>query len=133
MILVIDSNILFSALIKNSITADLLFEENIQLYTPEFIISEFFKYKDLILDKTSRTEEQFIQIMHMLKEIITVIPKEEYFEFIKEAETISPDERDVMYFALALKFKCEIWSNDKELKEQNKVKIYNTKEIMEIV
>ena len=128
--LVIDSNILFAALIKNSTTSNIIFEEEIILYTPEFIITEFLKYRDLILKKTSRTNEEFIQIMHALKDIITVIPKEEYSKFITEAEKISHDEKDVLYFALALKLKCGIWSNDKKLKTQNKVKVYSTEDLL---
>ncbi len=129
-ILVIDANILFSALIKNSATAKIIFEEDILLYTPDFIIDEFLKYHDLILKKTSRTNEEFIQIMHMLKSIITVIPKEEYSQFMEKAEKISPDKKDVLYFALALKLKCGIWSNDKKLKTQDKIKVYSTKELL---
>ena len=71
--------------------------------------------------------------MHLLKEVITIIPQEEYSKFIKEAEMISPDENDVLYFALALKLKCGLWSNDKRLKEQNKVIIYSTSEFMKII
>lgn len=96
-ILVIDANVLFSALIKNSLTAEIIFEEEIIPSAPEFVIEEFLKYEDLILKKTSRTREEFIQIMHMLKDIITVVPKEEYSKFIGEAEKFSPDEKDVMY------------------------------------
>lgn len=129
-ILVIDANILFSALIRDSVTAKLIFEEEVMLYTPEFIVDEFLRYQDLILKKTSRTKEEFIQIMHMLKDIITVIPKEEYSKFIEEAEKISPDEKDVLYFALALKLKCGIWSKDKKLKTQDKIKVYSTEELL---
>lgn len=132
-ILVIDANILFSALIKNSVTAKLIFEEEIILYTSEFIVDEFLKYQNLILKKTSRTRNEFIQIMHMLKDIIKIIPKEEYSKFMEEAENISPDEKDVLYFALALKLKCGIWSNDKKLKTQDKVKIYSTEDIKNLL
>lgn len=59
-----------------------------------------------------------------------LIPKEEIEPFIEEAEKISPDERDVLYFALALKLKCGIWSNDKKLKKQSKIKIYSTEELL---
>ena len=38
-----------------------------------------------------------------------------------------------MYFALALKLNCGLWSNDKELKKQSKVKILNTNEVYEAV
>ena len=127
--LVIDANVLFSALMKNSLTAELIFKEEFLLSTPEFIITEFFKYEDLILKKTHRTKEEFIQIMHMLKDIITVVPKEEYSKFIEEAEKFSPDKKDVLYLALALKLKCAVWSNDKKLKNQDKVKIYSTDDL----
>jgi predicted nucleic acid-binding protein len=129
--LVIDANILFSALMKNSLTAELIFKEDIHLSTPEFIITEFFKYEDLILKKTHRTKEEYIQIMHMLKSIITIVPKEEYSKFIEESEKFSPDPKDVLYLALALKLKCAVWSNDKKLKAQDKVKIYSTEDLRE--
>lgn len=133
MILVIDANILFSALIKDSLTAELLFEENLKLYSPDFFTKKFLKYQNFILNKTLRSKEEFIQIMHMLNEIITVTPKKEYFEFMKEAEKISLDKKDVTYLALALKFNCGIWSNDKKLKELSKVKIYSTNDIRELL
>ena len=129
MILVVDANILFSALIKNSLTANLLFEEGLNLCTPEFIVDEFFKYEEFLLKKTSRKKEEFIQIMHMLKDVITVVPQEEYSTCMKEAETISPDKKDMLYFALALKFRCGIWSNDKRLKNQGTINIYSTSDV----
>jgi len=128
-IVVIDANILFSALIKNSLTAELIFEEEVMLFAPEFVVKEFLKYEELILKKTSRTREEFVQIMHVLKDIITVVPKEEYSKFIEEAEKFSPDKKDVMYLALALKLKCAVWSNDKKLKQQDEVKIYSTEDL----
>lgn len=36
------------------------------------------------------------------------------------------------YFALALKLKCPIWSNDKKLKEQNIITIYHTHELSKL-
>ncbi len=133
MILVIDANILFSALIKNSFTSELMLKNNLKLYSPEFILEEFFKYENYILKKTKRTKEEFIEIIHILKEIIIIIPKEDYSCFIKKAEKISPDPNDILYFALALKLNCPIWSNDKKLKEQNKILIYSTKDIIDIL
>ena len=39
--LVLDSNVLFAALIKDSVTSSLLFEDDLCLYAPEFIFTEF--------------------------------------------------------------------------------------------
>ncbi len=133
MILVIDANILFSALIKDSLTAELIFNEDLKLYACEFIIEEFFKYEKEIMKKTHRTREQFITIMHQLRDIITVVPKEEYYHLIAEAEKFSPDTKDVMYFALAMKLNGSIWSNDKLLKNQDKIKVYLTSEVIQLV
>ena len=57
------------------------------------------------------------------------MPLEELVPFIEEAEKLSPDADDMTYFALSLRLNCVIWSNDKELKKQGKIKIYNTKEL----
>ena len=63
--------------------------------------------------------------------IIRVIKYNYYKIFIDEAESISPDPYDIDYFALALKFDCAIWSNDKKLKQQNKIKIFSTKDLLQ--
>jgi|SRR3989344_6544730 len=131
--LVVDANILFSALIKNSLTAELLFEPTLKLYAPEFLIEEFMKYEELILKKMNKPREKYIEILHCLKEIINFIPEEEFSEFLDEAQILSPDIKDATYIALALKLKCAMWSNDKKLKEQYEIKIYSTDDLLGIL
>jgi predicted nucleic acid-binding protein len=114
--LVIDANILFAILIRDSYTANLVFKNNITLIAPEFLIEEFFKHEKLIISKLKRTREEFVQIMHQLNDIIRIIPSEEYENNLNTALEITPDENDAMYFALAIKLKCDIWSNDAKLK-----------------
>jgi len=126
--LVIDSNILFAALIKNSTTSGILFKHT--LYAPEFIFEEFNKYKEYLKDKTKREEDEFEKFFDLFERNVILVPKEEIELFMIEAEKISPDKKDVLYFALALKLKCGIWSNDKKLKTQNKVKVYSTEELL---
>ncbi|MFT4304504.1 MAG: PIN domain-containing protein [Candidatus Woesearchaeota archaeon] len=128
--LIIDANVLFSALLKDSVTSDLLFKNT--LYAPEFIIEEFKKYKEELKKKTKRSEEDFIRFFQILENNITLIPKEALKPYIKKAEIISPDPKDVLYFALALKLKCAIWSQDKALKNQKSVVVYNTEELYNI-
>lgn len=131
--LVVDANILFSSLIKEGKTQELFLDLSFNLYTPEFIFTEFEKHKDEILEKTNRSSEEFNEILNTMKEVINIIPEEEFEEFILAAEEISPDQDDVMYFALALKLNCPIWSNDKKLKEQDKIKVYSTNELVNII
>lgn len=126
--LVIDSNILFAALIKESTTSEILFKHT--LYAPEFIFEEFRKYKEYLKGKTKRTGEEFGDLFDLFERNVILIPKEEIELSISEAEKISLDEKDVLYLALALKLKCGIWSNDKKLKAQKIVKVYSTEELL---
>ena len=131
--LVIDANIMFAALIKKSITSELIFRNDLHLYAPEYILTEFEKYREVIKKKTERADEEFDELMELLERKIRLIPLEEIKPFVKRAEQFSPDKKDVPYLALALRMNIAIWSNDKPLKEkQNLVKIYSTKEIVEM-
>jgi len=133
MLLVVDANVLFSALIKESGTAELLISDKIELTTPEFILSEFQEHKKEILNKTHRNEEDFYKFLLILENKIEVIPSSELKSFLNKARVISPDIGDVPYFAAAIKCNCPIWSEDKELRKQNKIKVYSTSELLKII
>ena len=128
--IVLDANILFAILIKEGKNEDLVFHDNLHIFVPEFIFDEFEKYKELILDKTYRAEEEFDELLNILRKRIKTIPNEETEKYLNKAQEISPDKNDTDYFALALTLDCAIWSNDKKLKEQNVVEIYSTEELI---
>ncbi|MDI6737912.1 MAG: PIN domain-containing protein [Nanoarchaeota archaeon] len=131
--IVIDANILFAALIRKSITSELLFREGLHLYAPEFLFVEFEKYRELIKKKTERTDAEFDEFFGILERRIALVPYEEIKPFVAKAGRISPDRKDVPYVALALKMNIAIWSNDKPLKNKQKaVKVYSTEEIARI-
>ena len=98
--LVIDSNILFAALIKNSATSGILFKHT--LYAPKFIFEEFKKYKTYLKGKTERIDKDFDRLFDLFERNVNIIKNEDTELFMKEAVEISPDEKDVMYFALDL-------------------------------
>ena len=129
--LVIDANILFAALIKDSSTTQLLINDNLQLFAPEFLFEEFAKYKDYILKKTHRAKENFKEFYNLLEQKITIISKDVIDPFLEQADEISPDPKDTVYLALCLAINSDFWSNDKKLKEkQDLVEILTTEEII---
>lgn len=131
---VIDANILFSALIKEGLTAELLFIDSLHFYAPEFIFMEFAKHEQEILDKTERTPEEFYNLMDVLKRRVSLMPLEELVPFLEKAEKISPDPADVAYVASALFLNIPIWSNDKILKKnQKEVAVYSTEDILDLL
>ena len=129
--LVIDANIIFAVLIKENKTYELIFDEKLHLFTAEFFFKEFEKHVREIQKKSGKAEKDFNQLMDIIKTKIILVPLEELLPYLDEAEEICPDPDDVAYFALALKLKCAVWSQDRALKEkQNKVKVYSTEDLM---
>lgn|SRR3989338_4790058 len=129
---VVDANVLFAALIKEGKTAELMLNENLHLFSPEFLLEEFFGHKSQILDKTKRSDREFQEIFDILKQVITIVPKEEFQNFISKAEEICPDPDDVPYFALALRLNCGLWSNERKLKEQDTIPVYSTEDLIKL-
>lgn len=131
--LVVDSNILFTYFWKESVTKELLLKEEFELFAPEFALEEINKYKEEIQEKTSILEEEFKTAKTDIAIAVNFISTEEYKAFLKEALKIAPDPNDIDFFALALKLKISIWSNDKKLKEQKLVRVYTTEEIVNLL
>jgi predicted nucleic acid-binding protein len=131
--IVVDANILFSALIKEGATSELLFADDLRLFAPEFIFVEFSKHKESILGKTQRSEGDFSRLIEILSRRISLIPFSEFQSFAEEADKISPDPDDAQYFALALKLHCPIWSNDKPLTKQSKIRVLSTDELLKLL
>ena len=135
MLVVVDANELFSLLIKESKESkEILVSKKLQLIAPEFLLIEFSNNKDEILSKTHRTEEEFLEILSVIEDRVKFIAEEEFKEFIPEAsEILKGHTKDIPYFALALKFKCPIWSEEKLLKKQLFVKVLDTFELFNLI
>jgi len=72
-----------------------------------------------------------MDLLGYIKQLIKIIPTTYFEEEVETAKKISPDINDALYFALALKLNCPIWSNDKRLKEQKYIQIYSTEDLVE--
>lgn len=128
--LVLDANVLFSALIRQDTSFNLILHDDIHLYAPEFLLIELAKHRGLILQKTGKTTEEFENVLTVLRRYILFVPIDDFILHLPEAERISPDPKDVAYLALALKMDIPVWSNDKALQtKQNNIKVLSTKDI----
>src|SRR3989338_503344 len=101
--LVVDANIVFSAIIKDGKTRKLLFDESLKLFSPEFLMEELHKYESMLIEKASITDAEFHRILDVLQRRIQLVNHEEIENFMKESKAFSPDIKDGEYFALALK------------------------------
>jgi len=132
---VIDTNILFSAMVKKSITRKIILSDVFELYVPEYLFEEINKHKDLILRKAKISDRDFIALLTLFQKHMKIVKKEFYQDKIPIAEEVMEeiDITDSPFLALALALNCLIWSNDGHFKQQNLVKVYTTKEILELL
>jgi predicted nucleic acid-binding protein len=135
--LVIDADIIFASLIKRSFSFELvrrLSGEKIKLYSPAYLLDEISKHMDELEHLSGMSRAELEYLIEMLCEAIEIVPKQKYEERLKEAEGLLPEHRkNVPYLALALKLDCPIWSGDKRLTRQTRVRVFSTKEMIKLL
>src|SRR3989344_6656156 len=115
--LVVDANIIISTLISPvGKTAEILFSNKLTLHIPEYLLEELEKYEEEISKKSRLSSEKIGLLFSLISSKLEIVPFKEFEDFTKEASKICPDPKDTEYFALALKLRCPLWSNDKKLK-----------------
>lgn len=131
--LVVDANVVISALIANSKTRELIVTLDPDLLTPALIHDEIGRHEELILEKSGLSVAQLNQISELLFNYIEIVPTREFLSSIECADEaigeIDPD--DVLYLACALGREASIWSDDSDFNEQDLVRVYSTQDIIE--
>ena len=131
--LVIDTNIIISALIKDSLTRALILNTKYNLIFPSFIFEEIKNHKKEIVKKSKLSDEEFEILFSTLINYVKIIPIDKIVPFKKTAYEIigKIDEDDVIFIATALAYNAQIWSDDKDFQKQDRIQILTTKEIKE--
>ncbi|MBI3413454.1 MAG: PIN domain-containing protein [Candidatus Aenigmarchaeota archaeon] len=134
--IVVDTNVLISALIRNSTTRKIIIESDCKFYYPETSLHEIRNYKALILDKSGISEVEYDELFNRLLKYVTLITDEQIRPKLKDAEMefarVDPD--DVVFLAAALTIdNCMIWSEDKDFEKQNRIKILKTRDVLKLL
>lgn len=143
MIFVVDSNIVFSALLNpNSIVGEVLFDiqNQFEFYAPEFLVTEIEKYSDKIAKYTKLNDENLKVVKTSVLSSIRLISE----ELISENSwnnaielTKNIDENDTPFVALSIELNTKLWTGDKKLikgisRKQNGLAI-TTEEMKELI
>ncbi len=141
MLLIVDANIVLSAVVSKGKTGD-IFKENkvfgmLELYAPEYLLEQIEDNALEIMKKSKFTLEGFNSAMGFILSQIKLLEEDKFLEFLREAEKISPF-KDFPYVALALSFKSNgldvpIWSNDKDLANVPGIKVVSTHNLCELL
>jgi len=135
MFLVVDANIVLSALLTKGKSFDIFIMNKLikkyEFIAPEFLFFEIGKNFDEIVKRSKLSSEELAKVFKFIKDEIEFIPFKEFNKQADKASSLAPHEKDVQYFALALAFNCGIWSEEKVFKHQSQVKVFSTKDLME--
>ena len=118
--IIVDTNILFSALIgKNKKLRDtILSPKEITLFSPKFAVVELFKYKDKIEKYSSLNEDEILELLHNLLKKINLFDEESLTdESLKKAFELCADidEKDILFVAITIEVNGLLWTKDKKL------------------
>lgn len=131
--LVIDANVVISALIADSKTRELIVTLEPDLLTPAFVHDEIENYEDLIVEKSGMKPDRVAQFIDLLFRYIDVVPASEFYPAIESANRAigDTDPDDVLYLACAVATDAAIWSDDSDFDEQSLVDVYSTSDVID--
>jgi predicted nucleic acid-binding protein len=136
MIIIIDTNILISALMKDSAARKIILYSGLNFFYPEMSLNEIEKHKNLILEKSGLSERQYRILLDKLFEYVSLMPTELLKGRLKEAEHVMLhiDKDDVVFIAAGLVYPNSIiWSDDSHFDRQNKIKVVKTRQFIEMI
>ena len=131
--LVIDTSVLISSLIKDSVTREILLLPFMKFYLPEYALEEIEVHKTKISRLSGLSLDEIDIILNLLLENISITPVQAIQPFLAEAERIigGIDPSDIPFVALALSIDNDgIWSSDKHFERIKQIKVWKTSDLL---
>ena|SRR3989344_212212 len=129
--LVLDANIVFSFFRDNPVRFILLNSNRlgVQLVSPSYVLEELRNNIPDLVKYTKLPPNEVESILSVLDDVLELVPQATYKQYESKARSVSPHDKDIPYFALALFLNCGIWSNEPRFKRQSVVAVFNTREV----
>jgi predicted nucleic acid-binding protein len=130
MLVVIDANVVCSALLARGKALDVLLSGKLDPVAPELLFFEVEKHTHELFEKTKLSAAEFSTFLLLLRKKIRIIPAEEFESSVREAyRLLHPHIKDVPYVALASHFNCPLWSKEKRLKELKHLEVLDAEQV----
>ena len=131
--LVIDTSVLISSLIKDSVTREILLLPFMKFHLPEYALEEIDVHKTKISRLSGLSSDEIDIILSLLLENISIVPAQIIQPNLIEAERIigGIDPGDIPFVALALSIENDgIWSSDKHFEKIEQIKVWKTSDLL---
>lgn len=134
--IVVDTNRIIAALIKDSMSRQIISSTKFECVGVWFSRLEIKKHENLLLQKTKRSEQEFALLVETIFSNIRLVDENGIGKkFVRAAFNAMKkiDKTDVPFLALALQENCGIWSDDSHFQQQKLVKTWATKQLVPLV
>ncbi|MBI5036668.1 hypothetical protein HZC09_04985 [Candidatus Micrarchaeota archaeon] len=133
--LIVDTNRLFAAIIKDSVSRRILLCPKFAFFSPNLSKKELSKYLPELLLKSKISETTFAHLVDLLFSRIHILEDanvQEYMDQARIMDSIDPD--DTPFVAAALAINADgIWSDDRHFERQNLAKIFKTSRLAQLL
>lgn len=131
--LVVDANVIISALAKDGGVRAALRTSTDEILTPEYVYTELDAHRREILDKSGLSDRGFNALIQNLFQRVEVVPREKMVPKLQNAARVmrSHDPDDAFYVAAALAVDAGVVSNDRAFEKQQAVPHMWTSEFVE--
>jgi len=125
--LVVDTNVVIAAIIRDSMTRRLLVQPELELYCPAEMFQEIFEHEDEIRSKARIREDELERAFLLARRLVRQVEKSNYHDRIPQASGGIDDKDDAPFLAcaafLSRSGECGIWTNDSHfLARQQKIR-----------
>lgn len=132
--LVVDTNALVAALLRDSTARRILLSPDLELYSPETLLEEVEGHKGELVTKSGLAPEDLENLLSDLLRRVAIVPVRRFKPHLAAAERAigTVDENDAPLLAAALAVKASgVWSDDSDFQKQGLVKVFRTKDLVE--
>jgi len=134
--LVVNTNRIIAALIRDSSSRKIIMSGKFELITPRFSQKEVQNHKSEVVHKANITPRQFDQLLGIIMTKVYSTEDGVFNKKMKEAKEIigDIDKDDEPFIALALAVQNDgIWTDDNHFLKQSAVKVYTTADILSLI
>ena len=135
--IIVDTNRILSALIRDGRDRKIICSQNIHFFTLDYVLEEINKYMDYIIDKSELSKEEVDTLLSLFMENIIIVTDEKIKLKMGEAmeimKGIDPKDAPILSCALALQNNDGLWSEDKHLHKQKRVKAWHSKDLLKYI
>ena len=132
--LIIDTNSLISALIRDSSARKILFYPQFVFHAPAHLLDEIILHFEEVAKKSGFGQDETNLLFNFLTSYISFYPLSAFKDHLGEATSLTSDPDDVEFLALALAIPNDgIWTADQHFEEQKKIKIWKTADLLKLL